>query len=976
NKGFVHCDLKPEHILFDPNQRQVKLIDFGFAGTPEEDIQAAGTLGYIAPEVLKGTAINQRSDLYSLGVIMYEILSGCRFAGSITALPDIPDDIGKLLNRSVSTEPALRPTIPELYQSLSKYTQSGDVELSAYQVRLPSTGYIEVDDIIEQIRKKNGEALVILGDIGLGKTRLLQELKFKCLLDGNEVIYHQATRGSGLLEMLRKRLKTSTKEISTAEDKYQIFEEITRSFAKAANRNRIVLLIDDIGTLSNYELALFRYIGYGIAASNVLLIGTAKPSDTITALGFEHVMLNPLSKDEIALLIEKTFADVVTVEKDAPVILAEWLQIQTGGNPFFCVEVLKTLYDREILFYKDNRWQIIASKLQGVALPQSMIGLVAARIDNLAPDDLRVLKILALAEQPLALAVISDAVDGSPDVAVENVKSIGLAREDTINGQRMLSVMNKLTSDHVTAVIPDDEARSIRNKLVKATISKASDDKFYFNMLARLNDQIGDAKHAYAYYQRAAAEAEAIYDYDSALRNYERVADHAKTLEPHKYPEILLKVGDINARLGRNGAATECYNAVLKNSRDELAAKAYFGLGKISAIGGQYEVAIDHYSKALDSRVLSEQDRIKILNVLGYALANLSRFDESEKIITDALREARKTGDIDHEAMALYTLGSIEWYRGAFEHGIEKTKQLLKFCQKHNLLVQYALSSSLIASYCQQLRDTENAAKYFDLAIDGFRRTKRIDALCATMNNKALLLTQQGHLSMARDLFHHSLELARRIDGTKYAAIALLNLAIIYGDLGRFDESIALYEAVLAITPNDSWAIYGLIMTYFKKGDRKRAAKLLDRPAKVNVDILYHVAAAMACAIDGTVADAERLSNKAVTQNKRENPNINLKIEAYLRCAAIFHDIGNADKSLDCAKEVISLTDVSNRESVIARAIIKLHDITSESRSVAAIDPEMNRLKEMGCIYDYAYLKRLWVETVVVRGLTPGNIRR
>ncbi|UCG30053.1 MAG: serine/threonine protein kinase, partial [candidate division WOR-3 bacterium] len=68
NKGFVHCDLKPEHILFDTNEKQVKLIDFGFAGVPEQDIQAAGTFGYMAPEVLKGIAINQKSDLYSLGV--------------------------------------------------------------------------------------------------------------------------------------------------------------------------------------------------------------------------------------------------------------------------------------------------------------------------------------------------------------------------------------------------------------------------------------------------------------------------------------------------------------------------------------------------------------------------------------------------------------------------------------------------------------------------------------------------------------------------------------------------------------------------------------------------------------------------------------------------------------------------------------------------------------------------------------------
>ena len=77
NKGFIHSDLKPEHIVYNKEEKKAVLIDFGFAqqrlgeeGIDTKELKLAGTIGYIAPEVLKGIGIDQRSDLYSLGVII------------------------------------------------------------------------------------------------------------------------------------------------------------------------------------------------------------------------------------------------------------------------------------------------------------------------------------------------------------------------------------------------------------------------------------------------------------------------------------------------------------------------------------------------------------------------------------------------------------------------------------------------------------------------------------------------------------------------------------------------------------------------------------------------------------------------------------------------------------------------------------------------------------------------------------------
>ena len=80
--GVVHRDLKPENIMIDTQDR-IKLIDFGIAGkagarrlTFGKFSQIAGTPDYISPEQVKGKRGDGRSDIYSLGVMLYEMLTG------------------------------------------------------------------------------------------------------------------------------------------------------------------------------------------------------------------------------------------------------------------------------------------------------------------------------------------------------------------------------------------------------------------------------------------------------------------------------------------------------------------------------------------------------------------------------------------------------------------------------------------------------------------------------------------------------------------------------------------------------------------------------------------------------------------------------------------------------------------------------------------------------------------------------------
>jgi len=109
SKGIIHLDLKPENIIVLENG-DIKIIDFGISYDPKaktspwmDALKISGTPGYYPPERLEG-AISKSVDIYSIGVILYEMLSG-----GIPDEADIPDDVPKEIRKVVKRAIDLTP---------------------------------------------------------------------------------------------------------------------------------------------------------------------------------------------------------------------------------------------------------------------------------------------------------------------------------------------------------------------------------------------------------------------------------------------------------------------------------------------------------------------------------------------------------------------------------------------------------------------------------------------------------------------------------------------------------------------------------------------------------------------------------------------------------------------------------------------------------------------------------------------------
>jgi len=127
-QGIIHQDINPRNIFIQPNGI-VKIIDFGLAikrGSIDNDFLFPGTIYYISPEQLKGEPVDERSDLYSLGITLYEMLMGKKpFASCHTkaivdwhlnkdftdiseTLKDIPEELFNFLSKTIRKNPEER----------------------------------------------------------------------------------------------------------------------------------------------------------------------------------------------------------------------------------------------------------------------------------------------------------------------------------------------------------------------------------------------------------------------------------------------------------------------------------------------------------------------------------------------------------------------------------------------------------------------------------------------------------------------------------------------------------------------------------------------------------------------------------------------------------------------------------------------------------------------------------------------------
>ncbi len=161
-RGLIHRDIKPANLWIEAQNGRVKILDFGLARPAQENAQLSGsgsivgTPSYMAPEQARGGAVDPRADLFSLGVVMYRMVTGrAPFTGTsvmaiLTSLavdtptpiqdhnPNVPPALARLIEQLLEKEPSRRPnSAAEVARSL------GQIEKALEFIELPQVVQIE-----------------------------------------------------------------------------------------------------------------------------------------------------------------------------------------------------------------------------------------------------------------------------------------------------------------------------------------------------------------------------------------------------------------------------------------------------------------------------------------------------------------------------------------------------------------------------------------------------------------------------------------------------------------------------------------------------------------------------------------------------------------------------------------------------------------------------------------------------------------
>ncbi|MBZ0300280.1 MAG: protein kinase, partial [Anaerolineae bacterium] len=226
-RDIIHRDLKPSNVLISASGT-LKMMDFGLAVSHSQTISTgqtgiAGTLAYMAPEMFEGENASIQSDLFAIGIISYELFAGrYPFDSKSTAML-----LHSIINSTVDTtmlEPKLAAVVDKLLAKTAagRYTSAPAVidalleatdqprpqeSISIRESYLQASEFVGRQQELETLKAAledmlsdppRGSAWLIGGESGVGKSRLVDELRIRALTRGALVLRGQGVAGGGL----------------------------------------------------------------------------------------------------------------------------------------------------------------------------------------------------------------------------------------------------------------------------------------------------------------------------------------------------------------------------------------------------------------------------------------------------------------------------------------------------------------------------------------------------------------------------------------------------------------------------------------------------------------------------------------------------------------------------------------------------------------------------------------------------------
>lgn len=598
-RGVIHRDLKPDNVLVTDDK--VRVLDFGLAilshyiDPNDEDV--VGTIPYLAPEILRAEQPHSvTSDLFAVGIMAYELFSGqypFEFNSIVDLIMkianeepdydilDIPEELLIVIQTLMSKEPYAR------YQSATEVLELldgivGNVRLSeTIDIResyLQSASLIGRTEELTRLKKAldnvladKGGGVLVGGESGIGKSRLVEEIRIQAMTQNTLVLTGQAVSEGGapyqlwrdvlrrlviqsqisdddlnflayLLPNIGNLLQRPITTTNLTEYEDQVFQnkliELVENLFRQQDQS-IVLILEDL-QWAGESLQIIRALSELTLNIPLLIIATyrddERPDIPDELPRMEVLRLHRLSYDEISDLSQSILGDAGNDEK-----LIHLLETETEGNVFFIVEVIRALAEEA-----GTLGQISGSNLPETVVAGGMQAVLQRRINRIVGEARAILDLAALIGREIDLTLLAH-------IRQDINMAEWLLQVDTIlevQNDRWRFSHDKLR-ENILAEIPPEQKKAHHRRIAEAIEAVYPNDPDQYALLAFHWNNVGDTAKIWKYSVLAGEQAYRISAYKETIPLLERAIEvHPQDVDPLVLSQIYRYLGESYIGIG------------------------------------------------------------------------------------------------------------------------------------------------------------------------------------------------------------------------------------------------------------------------------------------------------------------------------------------------------------------------------------------------------------------------------------------
>ncbi len=806
--GLLHRDLKPENVMLTA-ESVVKLMDFGLSKANDNSVQLTregtmvGTVLYMSPEQCRGLELDPRSDLYALGVMLYQAVSGrMPFSSSSIAevllshlqvqprnvrefRQDIPSDlehlIMALLAKSGHQRPPSASHVATILRGLQTKSTAPRQLLSA-----PMVGRaVELSALRLALESKHA-VVTLSGEAGIGKTRLLRELEttnfwvswletdsqgawFERLL--TLFSQHQPEVFWGLSETAREGLTSG--RWSNDLERFARYQALRELFEESSS----LIIFEDLHFASLEDL---RWLAHGLrGASQVQSVLTYRPEDL--TLGFERhlpaydqlISLSALPPEAIEYLIEARLG--APVEARLRDILLEY----SSGNPWSLEERLRSMLEHRQLVERDGVFEWIRSENQ---IPDSLANILEKRLAQLNHHA------LAFAQASAVLGRRFDYEDTRQLLGWDDDRAIS-ALEDMIRARILQEIPetkgNGYRFTHPAYVtklrlgIGVAQAQELHGQAAMRLVNRASEIE-----LAEHHAMAGNGQKALELGVEGGERALKNLDYTFAERGFRAALGAAVLPSNQLRARATLGLAETLRATGHIAQAERHYREVLSHSDNHLEAKARLRLSELLTARGEPIRALEILARATGAEALLARARVAL------AMSDVATARHHALIAWANL----KGHDLELEVDTLLLLGQITLTLGQYNRTLLLTKATQSRLSRQTDLLRYLQLRRLEANAYTGKRQWSRALEVHGEISEQAARVGHLELQIFSLNNTGVILTLEDDVETALERFKRAMILAKRADDRDLENIAAENSVLCQTMLGQLEPALQLAQ--------------------------------------------------------------------------------------------------------------------------------------------------------------------------------------